>query len=188
MQLVAGIASLDIPARFAAAQKRIILHAAVYGPFADSTPHKDGLAAALSKPSFERLDIIALDDSSAWANDFMQILRPGATRESHTLTLAKSHDYISGLAESYPDKVCVHPQSSLPCLPLIVIDDTIIFGQYAHSDVHAASGAWGIMEADVGKLLNWTAQGKIPESATAEETAAYRMIAECCHAMTGEHR
>lgn len=185
-RLFAGIEPLDLPARFANARTRIILHAAVYGPFATSAPHRDGLAAALARPSFERLDIIAVSDSQPWSAPFMRALRLGESEQAHAETLRTSHDYLRELDDNGRGKVRIHRQTSIPSLPVIVIDDTLVFGQYAHCETYAADGFWGVLETDVDKLFLWTKTGGPPDHASAEDVAAYRIVHECHHAMTGD--
>ncbi|WP_319466406.1 hypothetical protein [uncultured Pseudodesulfovibrio sp.] len=184
-RLVAGIATLNLPSLFAAARKRILLHAAVYGPFADSAPHREALTTALAKPDFERLDIIDLTDAQPWSAPFMHALRLDATKEEHAKTLHASHEFLHELKKAYPEKTHVYPQHTIPCMPIIIIDDTIIFGQYAHCEDYAANGFWGIIKADVETLFDWAKTNR-PGNASDQEVAAYRLICECHHAMTGE--
>lgn len=190
MKVVAGIESLDIPSLFAAANRRIILHAAVYGPFGKSEPHRNALAKALAQESFERLDIIGLEPGveSAWKLDFCSALRHTMSMDEMDVEIQESWDYILGLASDYPDKIRLHGVRDLPCLPILVIDDTIISGQYAHVDAPAPNGFWVAVKADVEKLMTWAEFGTAPADASKEELAAYRLISECCNAMSREVR
>lgn len=185
-QTFAGLSSLNLPSRFDAAERRIILHAAVYGPFAKSIPHRDGLKAALDKDSFLSLDVIALDNKQPWATPFMRAIRFGEDSEAHLQTFRSSLNFMTKLKDAHPKKVNLHRQLTTPCLPIIVIDDTILFGQYAHCEARAAEGFWGVIETDVNKLSSWASGNGLPSEATAEETAAYRLISECHHAMNGD--
>lgn len=185
MRIVAGIESLNLPSLFAAARKRIILHAAVYGPFANSKPHRDGLATALRKPSFERLDVIALDAEMPWAASFMNALRFQASKKEQDATLLASTGFLHQLKGVQPEKVHIHPHSAIPCLPILVVDDTVVFGQYAHSCVHAARGFWTSVEVDVEKLMKWARNNHLPDDASETEIAASRLVSECHHAMGG---
>ncbi len=184
MKLTASIESLGIPEFFGNATKRIILHAAVYGPFAQSRPHKNSLTKALARKSFERLDIIALtaEHPQSYRNHFLEVLRTGASKKIKTDTVLASDAFLGKLKSACPAKVFIHPQTTTPCQPIIIVDDTIIFGQYAHCTTYAAHGFWGIIETDVDKLFRW-ADGNIPPEATDEEIAAYRLVCECRHAM-----
>lgn len=185
MKLVTGIDQLDTPSLFAASRRRIILHAAVYGAFARSQPHRHGLETALLKPEFEQLDIIVLepDNRAPWVRPFLDALRFGISTHATDDEVLLSHRFMTELASTHSDKVRLHPARRLPCLPVIIADDTIIFGQYAHAGMHAPQGFWGQVQADVPKLLQWTAAGKPPPKATGEEVAAFRLVNECARAM-----
>lgn len=185
MQLVAGISSLDIPGLLAAARRRIVLHAAVYTPFAASKPHCDALAEALACPEFTRLDIIALapEQETGWNTDFLPALRFGAAKEDVKEEISASTVFADGLVAAYPGKVRVHPATIIPCFPVLIIDDTIIFGQYAHASVYAPQGYWGVVTADVETLFDRAAEGNPPADANTETLAAYRIISECFQAM-----
>lgn len=188
MKLVAGIEALNIPALFAAASRRIILHAAVYGPFGDSAPHRNGLAEALGKDSFQGLDIIGLEAGgrACWQPDFLGCLRFGHPLSEVEAEVRASQIFLENLVSDYPGKVRIHPARQLPCLPLLIIDDTIIFGQYAHAETGAPQGFWGVVEADMEKLFKWAETGSVPPCASNEEMATYRLVCECCHSMSGE--
>ncbi len=185
MQLTANINSIDLPERFGKATRRIILHAGVYGPFAASRPHRNGLAKALNKDSFKRLDIIGLTEGcpQPWQTQFMDALRFDASDHEKAKVVLASDDFLEKLQIACPAKVVIHPLRTLPLMPVIIIDDTIIFGQYAHCSQYAATGFWGVIETDVDKLLEWAEEDTIPAFATDEEVAAYRLVYESLHAM-----
>ncbi|QJB57550.1 hypothetical protein [Pseudodesulfovibrio sp. zrk46] len=188
MKLTAGLASFNLPELFGNASKRIILHAAIYGPFAQSKPHRRALAKALSKDSFARLDIIALTKSGtqSWRSDFLNTLRNGASEEQKLREIQASDDFLEKLQIACPTKVFVHPLTALPCQPIIIVDNTIVFGQYAHCGIFAPQGFWGCVQTDVKALLEWRQQGVTPTYATDTEVAAYRLICECLNAMKCE--
>ncbi len=185
MELVCGVGELGIPAMFAEAKRRIILHAAVYGPFSKSEVHIQGLETALSRTDFNRLDVIAVrsDGENGWDDPFLNALRFGISRQSVVDELELSQSFLNELAERYPEKVNVYLACNLPCLPLVIVDDTICFGQYAHSCVHAPQGFWGCVEADVEKLFSWAESGSVPHEVCADEIAAFRLVSECSRAM-----
>ncbi|MFW5498098.1 MULTISPECIES: hypothetical protein [unclassified Maridesulfovibrio] len=185
MKLVSGVGELGIPAMFAEAKRRIILHAAVYGPFSKSEVHIQGLEKALSRTGFNSLDVIAVQPGSenGWDDSFLTALRFGISRQSVDDELELSQSFLAELAERHPEKVNVFPAGNLPCLPLVIVDDTICFGQYAHSSVHAPQGFWGCVEADVEKLFSWAESGNVPVGAGADEIAAFRLVSECSRAM-----
>jgi len=185
MEIVAGIDALNTPELFATANRRIILHAAVYGAFAKSEAHCNGLKKAIQKPEFKHLDIIAIapEHGSEWTSPFLGALRFGISIQGITDEIASSHQFLTDLAAQYPDRIHLHPARRLPCLPIIVADNSIVFGQYAHAGEHAPQGFWGKVNADVEKLMGWTQTGKAPTNATNEEIASFRLINECVRAM-----
>lgn len=185
MRLVTGLDCLDTPTLFAASKRRIILHAAVYGPLANSQRHYRALCTAVEKHGFERLDIIAVDPDRmpAWSEPFFKALRFGVSRQDRDAELTTSHDFLVSMAEEYPDKITLHHVRALPCLPIIVADNTILFGHYAHAEIQAPLGYWGRIEADVPKLLEWAENGSPAAQATNSELAAFRLVSECFRAM-----
>lgn len=185
MKIVTGIDQLDTPSLFAASRRRIILHAAVYGAFARSRPHWEGLETALSKPEVKRLDIIVLepDNDQSWVRPFLDALRFGISTQAVDDEVVLSYRFMTELADRFPNKVHLHPARRLPCLPIIIADDTILFGQYAHANMHAPQGFWGMLQADVHTLLQWTGAGKPPPHADDDEIAAFRLVNECARAM-----
>lgn len=184
MKTVAGIESLDLPSRFSQARRRIILHAAIYGPFATSIPHRQGLTTALTSSTFEKLDIVTLAGTAPWATSFMRALRFDDSTDTHAALLLASDTFLNELQAIDPQKVAIHHQSSLPCLPVVIIDDTILFGHYAHSRTFAAEGFWSIVETNVERLFKWAENDGPPSDASAEDKAAYRIVHECHNAMT----
>ncbi|MBI9080682.1 MAG: hypothetical protein JEY79_13210 [Pseudodesulfovibrio sp.] len=186
MKLVAGIDALNTPDLFATANRRIILHAAVYGAFAKSGAHRNGLETAIQKPGFKHLDIIAVEPGhdAGWTPSFLNALRFGISTQGVTDEVLSSHQFLMELAARHPDRIRLHTAHRLPCLPILVADDTIVFGQYAHARLHAPHGFWGMVKTDVEKLLEWAGTGRTPAWATVEEIAAFRLINECVRAMT----
>ncbi|WP_320170675.1 hypothetical protein [Maridesulfovibrio sp.] len=189
MKFVCGVGELGLPGMFSAARRRIVLHAAVYGPFAESQPHLEGLEKTLSRSSFCGMDIITLQPGSgeAWTGPFMHALRFGITSQSVAEELDRSTAFLQEMSRRYPEKVNIYYARTLPCLPVVIVDDVICFGQYAHSCVQAPHGIWGSMEADVEKLFQWAESGRVPEQASARETAAFRLVCECAQAMKCGH-
>ncbi|SDL06147.1 hypothetical protein SAMN05660337_1945 [Maridesulfovibrio ferrireducens] len=185
MKIFAGTDGLNIPDLFYSASRRIILNGAVYGPFAKSERHQAGLDTALNKPEFQRFDIIAIEPelNFSWKESFLGALRFGISRQATEEEIKISHTFLTDLEKKYPDKIRIHPARNLPCTPVIVVDDTICFGQYAHAEPHAPEGFWGMVEADVEKLIEWTKSGRPPSSSTKKEIAAFRLINECARSM-----
>lgn len=188
MKLVAGIHNLNVPNLFGAANRRIIMHAAVYGNFVRSREHIGALRTALGRPEFEGVDIIAVGDDTCceWLRPFLHALRFDFSRQAVDEEMRFSRLFLDELSAEFPHKVRLHGAHRLPCLPVIIVDDTIVFGQYAHAAVHAPGGFWGTVNADVQTLLEWADRGRPPRWATDEQLAAFRLVAECVRAMNGK--
>ncbi|WP_319780194.1 hypothetical protein [Maridesulfovibrio sp.] len=142
------------------------------------------------KKHFQGLNSAALmslpyspEGKNGWDQPFLTALRFGISRQSVVDELDYSKFFLSELARRYPEKVNVYPANNLPCLPVVIVDDCICFGQYAHACVHAPQGFWGCVEADVEKLFGWAESGEVPREADAEEIAAFRLVSECSRAM-----
>lgn len=185
MHAVAGIASLDIPAAFRAATRRITLHAAVYGNFANSQDHADALETALARPDFERLDVISVrpETDSPAMQDFMSVLRDGWDNASMREHFAASRAFLARLAAKYKGRVHLYESDQPGLFPALIMDDTLIFGQYAHAPAPAPQGFWFSASADVQKLEDWLQSGSIPQSASPHDLAALRIVSECRRAM-----
>ncbi len=188
MKLLASLDSLNLPGLFANARKRIILHAAIYGPFANLSSYKKGLLQALAMKSFEKLDIIALtaDSPEPLKRCLLDLLRPHISDGLKEKEITDSDYFLANLKTAAPEKVSIHPLSVLPYQPIIIIDNTLIFGQYARCEKKASEGFWGIIETEVEKLLAFAQTADIPAGCAEQEIAAYRLICECCRAMTSE--
>jgi len=185
MKLCTGIKARNLPALFATSRKRIILHVAVYGAFARSRPHRRGLETALERPGFEGQDAIVLEPGccAGWNRPFLDALRFGISSQAVVEEVVLSRRFMDELARRHPGKVRLHLARRLPCLPVVIADDSIAFGQYAHAGAHAPQGFWGLLNADVGMLLRWAERGRPPEQATPEDVAAFRLVNECVRHM-----
>ncbi len=167
----------DIPDLLGEAKRRIILHAAIYSPFASSPRHHRSIKAALERDSFNLLDIISIYPGDInFFSDFMQMLRPEQTKTQHLKEITESQSFTSEIAAAYPQKVCLHRLDAVPMLPVVVADNQICFGHYAHSPLRTAEGLWFMLNADVEKLLNKA----VPNQ---DEKGAYRILCECSRFM-----
>ncbi|NJB68158.1 hypothetical protein GGQ74_001831 [Desulfobaculum xiamenense] len=185
MIAVTGIASLDIPAALAAARRRIVLHAAIYGNFADSPTHAAALETALSHPDFGGLDVVSIrpETEGRAMRDFLDALREGWTPEAMAEHVARSREFLHGLARRHPGRVRLYETARPGLFPALIIDDDIHFGHYARSPIPAPEGFWFHVHADVERLSAWLRSGNIPPHATADERAALRIVSECLRAM-----
>jgi hypothetical protein len=209
MLAVPGIAALGVPDALAAARRRIILHAAVYGNFASSPRHAAAFDAVLAAPEFQGLDIIhiapeafgkaadacgavggegstrALSGSAPTndAPDAARILRHDWSAQAMRGHADASLDFVRTLAARHPGRVRIHMTPHLGLFPALVIDDSLFFGHYAHAPVPAPDGYWFHVTTDTALLDAWLDADHIPDDATADQRAALRILAECRHAM-----
>lgn len=185
MKLVASLQALELPERFRNAQKRIVMHASIYGPFSQAEPYGAGLLQALAKDSFEKLDIIALTANSPkpLQHQFLELLRHGSSEIQQEKEVSDSDNFLQMLKNSAPLKVQIYPLLKISCQPLIIIDDTLFFGQYARCKRRAAEGFWGVVETDMEKLFELVRSNNSTAVLDEKETAAYRLVHECWQTM-----
>lgn len=185
-----GIHTASLPQVFAEAERRIILHAAVYSRFAESQAHREGIVAALAKPGFRKLQAITLPFTAAkgWKQEFWEILRPGAPRDVLEQECTTSRNFLIKLAGAQEGRVEIYETRAMPCMPVVIVDDRIFFGHYAHSDVLAPEGYWFGVHAPVEQLITYATIGGLPADAAPRLKASYRFVAECLHAMRNAKR
>ncbi|GAA4878774.1 hypothetical protein [Ferrimonas pelagia] len=121
--------------------RRILMHAVLYSNFAQGPVH-DALQDRLTQPGFQRLTILALDWPLPAGIDpaFGQVLRQGLDDAALADQFARSRAWLTTLA-AHP-KVTVRWLQTQPYQPLLLLDDWLWLGQYAHSVVPAAAGVW----------------------------------------------
>lgn len=179
-----GIHTASLPQSLAAAKHRIILHTAMYDGLAE--PELFGaLSQALRQSDFEKLSIITVPFISRkqWLDEFLGLLRPERSIAEIEHLFNASRDAIVRLAVRHEGLVEVFETQAIPCMPCIIIDDTIIFGHYAHGSVSLDSGYWFSVTGPVDDLFAWAAAGGPPEHATPRQKASYRFVADCYYAM-----
>lgn len=180
-----GIHTASIPQVFASAQRRIVLHAALYNKFATSPAHSEALEAALARPGFKKLQAITLPFAlnKQWTQEFLQILRPGYTIGEMEHEFNSSINFLVRLAAQHEGMVEIYETQALPCMPVLIIDDCIFFGHYAHSDIMAPDGYWFSVSAPVEELMENAYNGTIPKEKSPKQRASFRFISECVYAM-----
>lgn len=210
MRMHEGTQSLMLPQAFAAA-KRIILHAAIYGPFVRSAPHRQALETAVRNGAALHAILAPLPSSAPqnpWINEFWQMVRPGVSLHSVEQEWQNSIALFRALAATATSAaagatVLAYATQAMPCLPVLLADDRIFFGHYAHSAVPAPQGVWCAMDAPVGEMLAIHSLGTSPVTAGNTQTTApgneeadsrkqplpewwrapARLVEECVHAM-----
>ncbi|WP_147820891.1 hypothetical protein [Salidesulfovibrio onnuriiensis] len=179
----AGVQGMDLPALMAGAARRIVWHAAIYSPFAASAPHVEAVRTFLGRSETKGLHVISLPRRpEAWCGDFFTVLRGKGMHGAVLEELGKSWRFLDQLAGEFPDRVRLHELHGQPCSPVLLVDDHILYGHYAVSEVPAGEGLWTRLEADVERLLGWHLKG-VPEGAAAWERACFRLVSDCANAM-----
>ncbi len=179
-----GIHTASLPQTIAKAQRRVILHTAMYDGLANSELAA-ALSHALSQPNFEKLSIITVPFISRkqWLDEFLGMLRPDCTLPELEHLFNASRDFIVRLAVHHEGLVEVYETQAMPCVPCIIVDDTILFGHYTHGSVPLEAGYWFSVTAPTAQLFEWAALGGPPEQATPRQKASFRFIADCYGAM-----
>jgi hypothetical protein len=180
--IVVGHSKLATWNLIANAKKRVLLHAAFYPTYSPSE-HLYGPAwdSALKNTDL-KLEVLFVDDNAPWLDEFARVLRQKEAAMFKS-SLRTSRLQFLALKEKYSKQVFLYNTGTLPLVPMVVVDDFIFVGHYAHSPVYAPIGYWLRLKSDVGKLLEWTkVPGEPPETATETEKACFRYIAEFVHA------
>jgi len=191
----ADASALAFPERFSAARNRILLHAAIYNRFAENNAVSGALHDALARGVQLEVIILPVWAPFEWMDAACRLVRPENTREDMLHKAEVSRKFFAALAECFPDQVNVYEAALPPAFPLVVIDDTFLSGQYAHSQILAPHGLWIEFSASIEKLLPLVAcagtnQGapffqkdnnreqRAPDMLTAESRAAFRYLQE----------
>lgn len=159
-------------------RSRILLHAAFYPTYSNTADYDAAFRGALSKGSFGRLEVLVVDEDAVWLPEFVKVLRPQYTVDQFRRELASSRDFFLSLKGDYPNKVFVFKTKTLPLVPMVVIDNLICVGHYAHSPVLTPDGYWLRLKSDVRDLLDWAEHGTAPIGTKTRKLACYRFIAE----------
>ena len=78
--------------------------------------------------------------------------------------------------------------TTLPLAPILLLDDVVIAGHYAHSPAPAPLGHWLVIPADVAGLMELAEEGARPESLDPADVGAYRLIGDCLAARLASRR
>lgn len=157
---------------------RILLHAAFYPTYSNTADYDAAFRGALRKESFGRLEVLLVDEDAVWLPEFVKVLRPQYTVDQFRRELESSRDFFLSLKRDYPNKVVVYKTKTLPLVPMVVIDNLICVGHYAHSSVLTPDGYWLRLKSDVRDLLDWEEHGTAPIGSKTRKLACYRFIAE----------
>ncbi|MEC4727890.1 hypothetical protein HWQ46_20355 [Shewanella sp. D64] len=183
----------------------VVFHAALYSNFARSKVEQSLHFALASNPKIQVYLIEqAFELTNPWHGEFGRILREQiCVDEMHDLFL-QSHIWCQLLLQKYPNQVHHLVSNLLPCQPILLIDNHVFTGQYAHCEIAAPQGVWlhidgGLLGINVAMFRDWLQQGigvkrlaeqikpPLAQQRTSELTSAqiavYRYVAECGHAI-----
>ena len=172
--------AVGVPAMMLQARRYIVLHAAYYPKYGMDQQGKVLWKAMKDNPKLHLTAIFTDIRNAAWAEEFARILRPFYTVEDFQtdLDFSKRH-FIRCLKEFGPKRVNIIDASRLPLFPVIMIDNTLIVGHYAHSEEIAPDGLWFIIHhPKISLMYESLLAGKSPFYETPEEIALIRYLNE----------
>ncbi|MBY6185671.1 hypothetical protein KUV89_03330 [Marinobacter hydrocarbonoclasticus] len=160
----------------------VLLHASLYSNFA-SNAIGEALERQLASGALARLIVISTGEGP-WRLAFEAMLRPTLTDQERAQLVRISDDWCADLQSRYLEKVMWVQTDQLPTLPVLICDDQIIVGHYAHSPVPAAEGLWLVLGglAD-GQVEEWLSGTPLNDANSAWEQACYRHVVECRNAL-----
>lgn len=143
VEVYAGASALDFDKQFAGAQKRIFLHAAIYNRFAENAAVSNALESALDCPDVTlQAVLLPVWRDIVWMDAACQLVRPEGSRDEMLEKAEVSREFFVRLAKKYPQQVTIYECKIFPAFPLVIVDETIFCGHYAHSQVLAPEGLW----------------------------------------------
>lgn len=172
--------AVGVPELIRKARRHIVLHAAFYPKYGFDNQGSD-VSKAMEKNPNLRLTAIFTDIKAPWVNEFAYTLRDYFAEEGVFAThvdVTKQH--FVRLRNKYGTKrVHIYDTARLPLFPVILIDDTIIVGHYAHSSVIPPNGLWfTITHPKIAYMYESLLAGSTPDCDTPEESAILRYIEE----------
>ena len=164
------------------ARQHIVLHAAFYPKYADGE-QGDDIRKVMEENQDLRLKVIFTDLNAPWVNEFAVLLRERfADIKKFEKDINDDKEYFVELQKNPKirrDRVEICDSARLPLFPVILIDDTLIVGHYAHSREIAPNGLWlTIQHPNIPSMYQKLRDGENPECKTAEERAILRYVEE----------
>lgn len=189
IKVYAGLEEAGLPDVVAGAD-RLFFHAGMYANFGRDPQMVAALEKALSRPTFERLDIVSFDPAAgaAYWEEFRGILRRDVPEVTLRREFAASSNFCDALAGRHPTKVRLFRSHSMPLAPILLVGDTIYAGHYLHGPVPAPQGLWLAIPADVADLLSRAEDDASPRALDPMARGAYRLVCECVAARNASRR
>ena len=172
--------NVGVPDMIRKARHHIVLHAAFYPKYGFDN-QGDDVSNAMAKNANLRLTAIFTDFKAPWVEEFAVTLRDYfAEKGKFAQHLDITKDYFVHLRNQFgPKRVHICDTARLPMFPIILIDDTIIVGHYAHSGVIPPNGLWfSIKHPKIPAMYESLLAGSAPECETPEESAIIRYLEE----------
>ncbi len=174
--------SVEVASIICKARRNIVLHAAYYPKYGhDELAYE--LHNSIGGNNDLRLTVIFTEtEDNPWLEEFAKILRPYFSGDDFIRELKNSRHHFLRMRETFgSDRVKVLSSGRLPLFPVIMIDNTLIIGHYAHSQVPAPEGLWlKISHPKIGKMYEDLSNGEAVRKkyATATEKAILRYVEE----------
>ena len=172
--------AVGVPELIRKARRHIVLHAAFYPKYGFDNQGID-LSKAMEQTPNLRLRAIFTDINVPWVGEFAYTLRDYFAEEgvfAEHLDVTKRH-FVRLRNRFGAKRVHIYDTARLPLFPVILIDDTIIVGHYAHSTVIPPNGLWfTIKHPKIPSMYESLLAGCTPECDTPEECAILRYIEE----------
>lgn len=172
--------AVGVPESIRKAHRHIVLHAAFYPKYGFDNQGSD-VSKAMEKNPNLRLTAIFTDVEAPWVDEFAYTLRDYFAEEgvfAKHLDVTKQH-FVRLLKKYGTKRVHIYDTARLPLFPIILIDDTIIVGHYAHSCVIPPNGLWfTIKHPKIPSMYESLLAGSTPECDTPEESAILRYLEE----------
>ncbi|MGL4712154.1 MAG: hypothetical protein ACRCWP_06215 [Shewanella sp.] len=167
--------------------EHIVLHAAIYSNFATNAVG-ELLSQRLADDQLKTLTLIQLEPSDHWRVEFAAVLRPSMPISAVETLYSVSSDWCRQLKQRFPNAVNLLSTQALAFQPILLLDDQLFVGHYAHSQHTSAQGVW--LEFDTlalglraGTLTHWLQNGVPQQGLSSWECAIGRYVEECHQAM-----
>ncbi len=172
--------AVGVPELIRGACRHLVFHAAYYPKYGFDKEGKHVWDAMKQKPNLRLTAIFTDADHTEWVGEFARILRPYFTIDDFKseLEISKRH-FVRCLNDFGSRRVHIYDTARLPMFPIIMIDDTLVIGHYAHSTEIAPDGLWfTVKHPCVMPMYESLLADITPEFHTNEERAILRYIEE----------
>lgn len=173
--------TIGVPQLLRQARQHIVFHAAYYPKYAVDSQSEDVKEALRQHPDLT-LTVIHTDiEHASWADEFAYSLRTSfKTKEDFEPYLNISRKFFADLQKEYgPSRVQLYNTARLPFFPVILIDDTLVIGHYAHSRIIPPHGLWlTIQHPSIPVMYATLLLGRTPVCHTGDEEVLLHYLEE----------